>query len=231
VASSHYKILETPGASLNTAARRNLARLDGLLKTAEDARLLNLGSGDRFLGKESLDLRRYKKVVMLDIRPFASVDVVGDAHRLPFQSGSFHGVICQAVLEHVRFPEIVVEEISRVLLKGGFVYAEVPFLQGYHPTPEDYRRYTMEGIESLFPGFSRLDSGVCVGPSSALSLMLREYLSGLLTGFGDETRARRLARRFAAWLTFPVKYLDLVFADRPGAGRIASGLFYLGKKC
>ncbi|MDH4197003.1 MAG: class I SAM-dependent methyltransferase [Candidatus Aminicenantes bacterium] len=219
-----------PSATLNFAARANIAHLSRLLRTEKEPLLLNLGSGDRFIGAEGLDEAEAQRMVNFDLAPCAGVRVVGDAHGLPFGDGAFHGVICQAVLEHTRRPEAVVKEIGRVLKPGGLVYIETPFLQGYHPTPTDYYRFTEEGLAELLSGFERVDSGVCAGPSSSLSWLLREYIAGLVTGFAPAGPLRGMAVLAAAWLTFPLKYLDLLVGRRPGAAAIASGLFFLGRK-
>ena len=222
--------LIAPAATLNIAARANIAHLNRLLRTVKDPLLLNLGSGERFIGAEGLDEAVARKMVNFDLVPCAGVRVVGDAHGLPFGAGVFHGVVCQAVLEHTRRPEAVVEEIGRVLKPRGLVYVETPFMQGFHPTPRDYYRFTEEGLAELLSGFERVDSGVCVGPSSSLAWILREYLAGLATGFTPTSPWRGKAVMAAAWLTFPLKYLDLLVARRPGAAAIASGLFFLGRK-
>ena len=219
-----------PSATLNIAARRNVAHLNRLLRVFDKPLLLNLGSGERFIGAESLDEAVAQKMVNFDLVPCPGVRVVGDAHRLPFGDGVFHGVICQAVLEHTRQPEAVVEEIGRVLKPGGLVYIETPFIQGYHPTPSDYYRFTEEGLAELLAAFERVEAGVCAGPSSSLSWILREYLVGLVTGFTPTSPLRGMAVLAAAWLTFPLKYLDILVGRRPGAAAMASGLFFLGRK-
>jgi ubiquinone/menaquinone biosynthesis C-methylase UbiE len=45
--------------------------------------------------------------------------VVADVTALPFADGSFDGVTCGYVLEHVPDPEMGLRELSRVLCKGG----------------------------------------------------------------------------------------------------------------
>ena len=180
-------------------------------------RILDIGSG-------SLCLR--KGIITLDIGAFPNVTVIGDAARLPFCAGCFDAAVSLAVIEHVRDPRAIVAEMRRVLKAGGYVYAEVPFLQGFHAAPHDYQRYTLPGIEYLFRDFLKQDSGVCVGPSSALAWFLREYLA-LLAGTG---RARTYAVRLCGYLTFWIKYLDVLLARHPEAHVIASGLFYFGRK-
>jgi hypothetical protein len=40
-------------------------------------------------------------------------------------------------------------ELHRVLKPGGHLILCVPFMQPYHPTPTDYRRYSKEGVLEL----------------------------------------------------------------------------------
>ncbi len=224
------RLIPVPGATLNLAARANISRLSRLLQDFSEPLLLNLGSGERFIGADCLPEEIGRRVVNFDIFAYPAIQVVGDAHRLPFGKDNFHAIVCQAVLEHTRRPELVVEEIHRVLKTGGLLYAEIPFLQGYHPAPRDYYRYTMEGLDELFIRFAKIDSGVCVGPSSSVSWLLREYITGLLTWFTPSNRLRTPAAFVAAWLTFPLKYMDYFLLRRPGAHAIASGLYYFGRK-
>jgi len=224
------KLIPLPGATLNLGARKNISRLNSLLKAFKNPLLLNLGSGERFIGVDSLEKPTARRMVNLDLFPCSTVQVVGDAHVLPFRGEVFHGIVCQALLEHTPHPERVVGEMARILKIGGVVYAEVPFLQGYHPTPGDFYRFTREGLEVLFSAFERIDSGVCVGPGSSLSWILREFVTGLLTWFSPASRLKTPATLVAGWLTFPLKYLDLFLVRRPNAHTIASGLYFLGRK-
>jgi ubiquinone/menaquinone biosynthesis C-methylase UbiE len=61
-----------------------------------------------------------------------SVSLVSDAHRLPFQDNSIESQIYQAVLEHVQYPRRVIDEATRVLKPGSYLYLEFSFLQGFH---------------------------------------------------------------------------------------------------
>ena len=60
----------------------------------------------------------------VDVYATQSVDVICDAHYIPYGNGVFDGVWIQAVLEHVLEPSKVVSEIHRVLKDGGVVYAD-----------------------------------------------------------------------------------------------------------
>jgi SAM-dependent methyltransferase len=169
-----------------------------------------------------------REAVNLEVRAGTGVDVVGDGHELPFLDGSMDAVVAQAVLEHVENPRAVVAEAMRVLRPGGLVYAEIPFLQCYHPHPTDYTRLTIDGVDALFGGFDRLESGVCVGPSSMMSDMMKYYMA-LVGSFGSETLFHVLHRGLG-WVTFPLKYLDVVLSRGPNAAYMASGFYFLGRK-
>ena len=52
--------------------------------------------------------------------------MVADAHKLPFDSGSFDAVFALEVLEHVFDPTKVLNEVKRVLKKNGYAVFLVP---------------------------------------------------------------------------------------------------------
>lgn len=217
--------------SINTGATANLHLLSDLLLERNPTVILNVGSGSRFPGYEAIDSSLTGKIISVDIDAGSAVDVIADAHFLPFKSHCADAIICQAVLEHTRDTVQAVNEFNRTLKQEGLVYAEIPFLQGYHAHPTDFRRYTIEGLRHLFSGFEEVTSGVCVGPSSALNWILQQYLIGLLTGFRVVSPlTTKILFLIVSLLTFPIKYLDLIVANAPTAHIIAAGLYFLGVK-
>lgn len=208
-----FNFLKPPSPSLNTSQKiEKIVR--GL---GSNKKILDLGSGNRRLASW---------VITLDISEAPNVDIIGDAENIPIEDNYFDAVICQAVLEHVKNSKKVVQEIKRVLKPDGLVYAEIPFLQGYHADPNDYQRYTLQGIEELFSEFEKIESGVCVGPSSALLWILRKYPG---TFFNNKMISKFLDFVFA-WILFPLKYLDYFLAEKKRASHLAAGLYFLGKK-
>ena len=91
--------------------------------------------------------------------PRRTPHLVTDAHKLPFEDGVFDGVWVQAVLEHVLEPATIVDEIYRVLRRGGLVYAETPFMQQVHERAYDFSRFTQSGHRWLFKRFSEINAG------------------------------------------------------------------------
>lgn len=166
--------------------------------------------------------------VNLDIAPFRHVDVVGSALDLPFQDDSFGLLHNAAVLEHVRRPQQMIAEMHRVLRPGGHVYTEVPFLQHFHAWPNDFQRYTTEGLKQAFAAFDVLETGVCVGPSSAITALIADWCE-LLT-FSQNRLVNDIARTVPLVLLWPLKYLDWLLQKNPRAHELASGIYLLAKK-
>ncbi|XOB42197.1 MAG: class I SAM-dependent methyltransferase [Candidatus Nealsonbacteria bacterium] len=91
----------------------------------------------------------------IDIDSKCEPDILADAHNLPIADDSSDGVICKSTLEHTKNPIQVVEEIYRILKKGGKHFITAPFLTPYHGN--DYWRFTEDGIKYLFRKFSKME--------------------------------------------------------------------------
>lgn len=166
------------------------------------------------------------RIIALDIGGGAGIDLVADATRLPLCDATVDAVVLQAVLEHVREPDAVIAECWRVLRPGGHVYIEMPFLQGFHADPDDFQRFTLEGLLWRTRRFEAVDCGVSVGPFSTLVWLLRDGLSS----WTRQPLIHAGARFLAGWVFAPLRYLDYLVRDNPVAVRLASEFFLLGRK-
>ena len=134
-----------------------------------------------------------------------------------------------AVLEHVREPTKMIAEMYRVLAPGGVCYTEVPFIQHFHAYPNDFQRYTVEGLKQAFAAFEPLETGVCVGPGSALTALAGDYAE--LWTFSENRSLNDLARLVPLLLLWPLKFVDGFLVRRsPRAHEIASGVYLLARK-
>ena len=128
-------------------------------------RILNLGSGS---------VRLFDNTVNADIQTNSNVDILADAHFLPFKNASFDIIIATALLQYCRIPHQVVEECARVLDTAGLVYVDVPFIQAYCQDTPDLFRYTRDGLTVLFdPKFVVEDCGISIAAPSALAMFVR----------------------------------------------------------
>lgn len=184
-----------------------------------DAVILNLGSGTR---------RISSSVINVDLFPFKEVDVVADITRLPLKDNSVDGIINEATLEHVRDCRAAIKEMQRVLKKGGYLYVVVPFIVGYHPSPDDYYRWTPQGLAADFNRLETIETGIRGGPTSALLWILQEWLA-LALSF-NTSLLYKLLWIILMVLTFPFKLLDLLLSHYSMAWKIAASFYYLGVK-
>jgi SAM-dependent methyltransferase len=84
-----------------------------LLESCPEGLILDIGSGTAHIKELRPD------VISTDILAFPGIDVVADAHRLPFQGGSFAGIVMLDVLHHLERPIEFLNEAARLLKPGG----------------------------------------------------------------------------------------------------------------
>lgn len=185
-----------------------------------DGKTLNLGSGPRIMSDP--------KVINVDIYPYKGVAIVADATTVPLESGSVARIISDNVLEHVTDPQAAVSEMKRLLQGGGVVYVATPFLYPFHSSPNDYQRWTKQGLERLFHGFDIVEIGVRAGPFSAFTVYLN-HLFAIIFSFGSR-RLESLLVNLVMFVTFPIKLLDLIFNYWPRAAEMAAVLYCVARK-
>ncbi len=183
--------------------------------------VLNLGCGTQQLDPD---------FVNIDFVGFPHVDIVADLEKpLPLKSGVADAAICISVLEHLRNPDLLIEETARVLKPGGRFYLSVPFVYPFHAAPSDYYRWTPEGLEEkLSAHFDTVEAGPRGGPWGDLVLTLA-HIGGQLLSFGNESIYRTLNHLTLA-LLFWVKYLDLLFCRLPFNRKMATSIYGFARK-
>jgi SAM-dependent methyltransferase len=174
-----------------------------------------LGRWNLYIGGAGRVVKGY---INLDLFAVPGVDVAADAEQLPFPSRVFTRVECDAVLEHVRDPQKVMDEIFRVLEPGGYAHLVTPFCHPFHEYPKDYRRFTLDGLKVLGSRMEVVAEGWRTGPTATMLVTTLEYVKLLLP-----FRAWRVAAHgILGWLLFPLRYLDLLLYRAPAAGRIGN---------
>ena len=119
------------------------------IRDAVAASLRELDAGglgaDLGSGPDKLHRRLLRVDLMQDGRP----DCRADLHRLPFRDGALRLVVSREVFEHLADPWEAAREVRRVLAPGGLLYLQTPFIIGRHAGPDDYWRFTKQGLERL----------------------------------------------------------------------------------
>jgi SAM-dependent methyltransferase len=194
-----------------------------LKESKQGSTFLNIGALSR-----KLPIPAHITLHNVDISYYPHVDLVADGQELPIKSESVDGVLLKNVLEHVEYPERILAEVKRILKPGGILYIKNPFLQPFHAVPDDFTRWTRSGNPTLFEDMEEVDYGVSIGPSSAISWILREYCA-LFWSFGSRKAYVVLLEVFG-WLTFWIKYLDIFFRNNKESHRLASAFYGIYRK-
>ncbi|MFH1997248.1 MAG: class I SAM-dependent methyltransferase [Patescibacteria group bacterium] len=113
-------------------------------KHSSDKLTLDLGCSNSPYSKYFLNR------VGFDIQDGKGVDIIGDAHKLPFEDEKFDVILCTEVLEHLHSPHIAISEMKRVLKLNGKLILTTRFIFPIHDSPNDFYRYTKYGLKYLF---------------------------------------------------------------------------------
>jgi SAM-dependent methyltransferase/uncharacterized protein YbaR (Trm112 family) len=206
----------------NTSILKNYIRRHVLPSLTHDSQVKNryLKLIENFKGKEIKVLvigagqktAYYKeilgeKTVTSDVHLQYGVDLVFDAHNIPFANETFDIVLAQQVLEHCIRPWQVAEEFERVVKKDGLIQIEVPFCFPYHSAPYDFFRYTYSGLRSLFRLCKVKDLTVPEGPFSSIAVVIS-------TALIETSNFRIISLALARFLLWPFKYFDFLISRK-----------------
>lgn len=127
----------------------------------ENKKILDAGCGTSFLSKNlSLNINNIYNVDSCPIsleysRRRGMINIINaDLAALPFDNNVFDIGLCMDVIEHNKDDQGLVNELARVIKKGGILIAVVPALPSlWGPQDEKlghYRRYKKSGFKKLF---------------------------------------------------------------------------------
>jgi ubiquinone/menaquinone biosynthesis C-methylase UbiE len=111
---------------------------------------------------------------IVDIDPSVKPDIVCAAEKLALPDNSVDTIFSFETLEHVENEEETINEMHRVLRRGGRVILTIPFIAPFHGanvgtdfglSKADYRRYSAPGLAKLFErhGFKIVEVGPYIG--------------------------------------------------------------------
>ncbi|MCM8525876.1 MAG: class I SAM-dependent methyltransferase [Lentisphaeraceae bacterium] len=182
---------------------------------------LNVGAG-----KTDID----KRIKKMELAPGNGIDYVGSVENIPEKNDFFDVVISQEVLEHVKNPWKAISEIQRVLKKGGLAYIQLPFTIGFHPCPNDYWRFSQEGIEELIKSTNMeiVERGISAGSATGFYRISVEFFAILFSL--PIPPMYKFFKALVSLLLYPVKLLDPIMNLSNQKDRICGGYFIICRK-
>ena len=128
---------------------------------------------------EHIDRFLMADLVLDNNDPHIDIKIDRDGH-LHHPSNSVDMVLSLQVLEHVPNVELYLEEAHRVLKPGGILWLTTHGMWPYHPTPEDYYRWTLSGLSRIVGSrFQVVETdGIMGGPSYALMIYMHLLWEG-----------------------------------------------------
>jgi SAM-dependent methyltransferase len=103
-----------------------------------------------------------------DFRAGPGVDRVEDLRALSYPDDSVGTAICLETLEHCEDPIAAGRELARVVAPGGVCLVSTPLLLGIHGYPNDFFRYTPEGLRAVLAPFDAVTTWGCGDPGMPL---------------------------------------------------------------
>jgi len=85
--------------------------------------------------------------------PKYPIDIKEDFTHSKIPDNTYNSVLLLNVIEHVSSPGIFIQQSYRVLKHKGILIISAPFLTGIHRQPEDFWRFTKEGLIFLCCSF------------------------------------------------------------------------------
>ena len=209
--------------SSNIVTHENVKEFIDLVKSISDSpKVLIIGSGEVGEGVNFMIDDNEISLVGIDVYENDHVNIVADAHYLPFAKNSFDGVWIQAVLEHCVMPYDVVEQIHRILKPEGIVYAETPFMQQVHEAAFDFTRYTVLGHRYLFRDFEAIKIGGNRGSDVVLSWSVNYFIFSI-------SKNKLLGKIFGLFMRI-ILWPFKIFIKPESLFDSSSGVFFLGRR-
>lgn len=112
-------------------------------------------------------------------------DVVADLNQpIDLPTASADTVLCFSVVEHLRRPEVFLQEVARLLKPGGVLLLQVPWQWTLHEMPYDYFRYSPTALTDMLAdsGFRDIDIAPLGGFFTTLSLKFNYFSKRFVQG-------------------------------------------------
>jgi SAM-dependent methyltransferase len=223
------KLTRPPSIKFDLKGTKNRKKFSNKISQSNlSGPILDIGSGPVKNGNtKGLSEKIFERRKAMDYKKYPGVEIVGSVENIPLESNSTAGVLFQGVIEHIDNPKKAIEEISRILKPGGYVYVEAPFLQHFHYDPVDHYRFTDDGLKKIFEqsNFEVIDYGSLYGPSAVLADVVIEYMAV----FFRLPILYWIVKWLLGWLLFWIKYLDILFINNKNNKFLSLGVYAIAK--
>jgi SAM-dependent methyltransferase len=172
-----------------------------LKERSTNQRVLYMGAGAGLFGDY------FQNKVTLDIGPQSKPDHVADAHHMPFIDGEFETVVCVEIFEHFRDPQLVAQEINRILKPGGVLILTTRFIFPLHNTPFDFWRFTKYGLQEIFKDWNIVELIPDTKSFSTIGVLLQRI------AFQSKVRGGKVTKFFLFALAFLLTKLDWLVTE------------------
>lgn len=146
--SNLISLITNPHYIVRRALRKEIKRLSKEMHGV----ILDFGCGSKPYEEEFVNSTEY---IGLDIKDSghpqinSKADAFYDGITIPFPDNYFDNVVSFEVFEHVPNPELMLNELNRILKPKGSLLLTTPFFYPEHEMPFDFQRFTEPGMRNL----------------------------------------------------------------------------------
>lgn len=168
----------------------------------------------------------------VDLVSGAGVDVVADAHMLPFSDETFDIVLCSEVLEHLHTPALAISEMRRVLRRGGLLLLTTRFIFPIHDAPHDYYRFTKYGLFHILSNWEIIEFQEEANTVETIAILLQRigFQTELLFNFAGKAFLFFIARIILSVSFLVKKEYGNIKKTIPEKNILSSGYYIVCKK-
>jgi len=130
-----------------------------LSKGIKNKKILEIGSGKRVNGKyiysEKCFFQKSNKFITSDINQLYGHKIV-DITAINYKN-KYDLILCLNVLEHIFNVKKAIDNMYKLVKKGGLIVIYVPVFYPLHDEPNDYWRITINSFNKLLKKFKKVD--------------------------------------------------------------------------
>ena len=158
-------------------------------------------------------------------------ELKGTVEDLPVENGSFDVVLCSQVLEHCDDPARAISELHRATAPGGRLLLSTHGVQVYHPSPTDYWRWTIAGLEKVVRENGDWAS-VRVSPASGTTACVAMLVNMYIDLAARQVHLGALAKPVVAGLNTLAEAIDARSSRlrNPGPGTLHANFHVVAEK-